>query len=148
INFKNTIIIMTSNIVSEEVWELGEDEGRMEQIVLNELKKRFKPEFLNRIDERIIFNALSPEEIEEIVNIQIGYLAERLSEMRIVVEFTRPAKRHISKIGFDRKFGARPIKRAIQRLVQDPLSLAILKGDFAEGDTIRVDERDGAIVFE
>jgi len=148
VNFKNTIIIMTSNIVSEEVWDLGEDADRMEQIVLSTLKKRFKPEFLNRIDERIIFNALSPEEIDKIFEIQIGYLAERLSELKMGIEFTMSAKRHISKIGFDRKFGARPIKREIQRLVQDPLSLAILKGDFAEGDTIRVDERDGAIFFE
>ena len=143
-----TIIIMTSNIINEEVWELDEDKDKLEKIVLLSLKKRFKPEFLNRIDERIIFNTLSSDEIKKIVDIQIGYLEDRLSEKRIGMEVTESAKEHISKIGFDKKFGARPIKRAIQRLVQDPLSIEILKGRFVEEDTVRVDVRGGVIVFE
>ena len=102
---------------------------------------------MNRIDEQIIFNTLNSDQIKKIVDIQMGYLEKRLLEKRIGMEVTESAREHISKIGFDKKFGARPIKRAIQRLIQDPLSIEILKGSFSEGDTVRVDLRDGVIVF-
>ena len=147
VNFKNTIIIMTSNIISDEVWELDENKDKLEEIVTLALKRRFKPEFLNRIDEQIIFNTLNSDQIKKIVDIQMGYLEERLLEKRIGMEVTESAREHISKIGFDKKFGARPIKRAIQRLIQDPLSIEILKGSFSEGDTVKVDFLDGVIVF-
>ncbi|MDY6966499.1 MAG: ATP-dependent chaperone ClpB [Halobacteriota archaeon] len=147
VNFKNTLIIMTSNIVSQEVWEFGGDKEKLKEMVMEALKMRFRPEFLNRIDERIIFNLLGFEDIKRIVGIQIGYLQDRLTEKRIKIEVTDAAKELLAKEGFDPTFGARPIKRAIQRLVQDPLSVSILNGDFTEGDTVNVDARDGKIVF-
>ncbi len=124
---------------------LNPDEIR--QLVLAEVHKVLRPEFLNRIDEIIVFNNLGLAEITKIVEIQIEHLKRRLTEKRIELHVTNAAKEFLAKQGFDPVFGARPLKRAIQRLVQDPLALKILEGEFAEGDSVTVDVEAGQIVF-
>jgi len=112
------------------------------------LRDVFRPEFLNRIDEVIEFTALSKEQIAEIVELQLERLRVRLAERRIELELTDAAKETLAEAGWDPAYGARPLKRAIQRLVENPLALRLLEGDFADGDTIRVDAQDGEIRFE
>ena len=112
------------------------------------LRATFKPEFINRIDEIVIFNALGPEEIKKIVDIQIGLLGKRLEASKITLEITDEARQFLANSGFDPVYGARPLKRAIQRLVQDPLALKILEGDLGEGDVARMDLKDGEVVFQ
>ena len=124
---------------------LERDEIR--QLVLAEVRQALRPELLNRIDEIIVLNNLGLSEITKIVEIQIEHLKRRLQEKRIDLTLTDQAKALLAKEGFDPVFGARPLKRAIQRLVQDPLALKILQGEFAEGDTITVDAEAGQIVF-
>jgi ATP-dependent Clp protease ATP-binding subunit ClpB len=112
------------------------------------LRDVFRPEFLNRIDEVIEFQPLSKEQIAEIVELQLVRLRERLAERRIELELSDAAKETIADAGWDPAYGARPLKRAIQRLVENPLALRLLEGDFADGDTIRVDADDGEVRFE
>jgi ATP-dependent Clp protease ATP-binding subunit ClpB len=131
VDFRNTVLIMTSNVRSIEA-----------------LRDVFRPEFLNRIDEVIEFQPLSKEQIAEIVELQLGRLRERLGERRIELELSSAAKEALAEAGWDPAYGARPLKRAIQRLVENPLALRLLEGDFADGDTIRVDAEDGEIRFE
>ena len=131
VDFRNTVLIMTSNVRSVDA-----------------LRDVFRPEFLNRIDEVIEFRPLSKEQIAEIVELQLARLRERLSERRIELELTDAAKDALAEAGWDPAFGARPLKRAIQRLLENPLALRLLEGDFADGDTIRVDAEDGEIRFE
>jgi ATP-dependent Clp protease ATP-binding subunit ClpB len=131
VDFRNTVLIMTSNVRS-----------------IDALRDVFRPEFLNRIDEVIEFQPLSKEQIAEIVELQLGRLRERLAERRIELELTDAAKEALAEAGWDPAYGARPLKRAIQRLVENPLALRLLEGDFADGDTIRVDAEDGEIRFE
>jgi len=145
VNFKNTVIIMTSNVATPYIQELRGKE--LEDKVLAVLKAHFRPEFLNRIDETVIFNPLGREEITKIVDIQMRYLRERLAERRMSVVVSDRVKELIASKGFDPVFGARPIKRTIQRLIEDPLSLKILKGEFKEGDTIKAEVADDTIVF-
>ncbi|HVA31650.1 MAG TPA: AAA family ATPase [Gaiellaceae bacterium] len=130
VDFRNTVLIMTSNIRSAEA-----------------LRDRFRPEFLNRVDEIVEFKALSREQIAEIVEHQLARLHDRLAERRVAIELTDAAKEALAEAGWDPAYGARPLKRAIQRLVENPLALRLLEGDFADGDTIRVDARDGELVF-
>jgi ATP-dependent Clp protease ATP-binding subunit ClpB len=131
VDFRNTVIIMTSNVRSEE-----------------ELRDRFRPEFLNRIDEIVVFERLSREQLGEIVELQLARLRERLADRRLSLELTDAAKEALAEAGWDPAYGARPLKRALQRLVENPLALRLLEGDFAEGDTVLVDARDGELVFE
>jgi ATP-dependent Clp protease ATP-binding subunit ClpB len=145
VNFKNTVIIMTSNVATPYIQELRGKE--LEDKVLAVLKAHFRPEFLNRIDEIVIFNPLGREEIKKIVDIQMRYLRERLAERRMSVAVSDRVKELIASKGFDPVFGARPIKRTIQRLIEDPLSLKILNGEFKEGDTIKAEVADETIVF-
>jgi ATP-dependent Clp protease ATP-binding subunit ClpB len=121
--------------------------AEIRQLVLAEVRQALRPELLNRIDEIIVFNNLGLAEITKIVGIQIDHLKRRLQEKRIELRLTDAAKELLAKEGFDPVFGARPLKRAIQRLVQDPLALKILEGQFAEGDQITVDAEAGQIVF-
>ncbi len=140
VDFKNTVLIMTSNIGSQWIQELGvRDHEEMRRRVLEALRGHFKPEFLNRVDDVVIFHALSIESIKEIVEIQLRNLRKRLAERNMTVTLTSRAKEVLAKEGYDPVYGARPLKRAIQRLIQDPLSLKILEGGFAEGDHIEVD---------
>ena len=140
VDFKNTILIMTSNLGSQLIMELGEQNrtemvNQMDEI----LHRQFRPEFLNRIDETIIFHGLSKEDLARIVDIQVDLLTRRLAEKKFTIHLTNRAKDFLIDVGYDPAFGARPLKRAIQRFVQDRLAMLILEGKFTEGDTITVD---------
>ncbi|HFC97075.1 MAG TPA: ATP-dependent chaperone ClpB [Thermosulfurimonas dismutans] len=139
VDFRNTIIIMTSNIGSQWIQELTVDRQEMERRVMEALRAHFRPEFLNRIDEIIIFNRLGREELMRIVEIQIRYLRERLAERHITIELTDRAREWLANVGYDPVYGARPLRRAIQRYVEDPLAMKILAGEFGEGDHVVVD---------
>lgn len=145
VDFSNTIVIMTSNVGSRWIKELGAEAAR--ERVLEELDRTFRPEFLNRIDEIIIFRSLTKEDLLQIVDIQTCYLRDLLAERRIGLELADAARQHLAEAGYDPVYGARPLKRVIQREVQDPLALALLRGEFAEGDIVRVDAHDGQVVF-
>ncbi len=139
VDFRNTIIIMTSNVGSHYFQETGLDIKEIEKRIHDLLKTSFRPEFLNRIDEIIIFRNLTREDIIKIVDIQIRYLNERLAEKGMTIELTEKAKNKIADYGYDPVFGARPLKRAIQRYIENPLAIKILEGVFNEGDKIIVD---------
>jgi ATP-dependent Clp protease ATP-binding subunit ClpB len=145
VNFKNTVIIMTSNIATPFTQESSGKE--LEDKVMEALKARFRPEFLNRIDEIITFNPLGMEELKLIVDIQMRYLQDRLADRKLTISVSDSVKELIVSQGFDPVFGARPVKRTIQRLIEDPLSKKILDGEFNDGDTIKADVSDGVIVF-
>jgi ATP-dependent Clp protease ATP-binding subunit ClpB len=131
VDFRNTVVIMTSNIRSAEA-----------------LRDVFRPEFLNRVDEVIQLSSLSREQLREIVELQVRRLRERLAERGIALELTDAAKEALAEAGWDPSYGARPLKRAIQRLVENPLAKALLEGRFAEGGAVRVDAAEGELVFE
>lgn len=148
VDFKNTLLIMTSNLGSQWIAELGE--GQEEQIkekVMDSLKAQFRPEFLNRIDEVIIFHQLKKEHIKQIVDLQFSLLKKRLSDRHIEVELTEEAKEFLAREGYDPVYGARPLKRAIQRLVLDPLAIMILEGKFKEGDVVVIEAIEEKISF-
>ena len=137
VNFKNTVVIMTSNVGSNWIKELGIDKARDK--VMEELNRQFRPEFLNRIDEVILFSALTREHLREVVDIQLKILKKRLAERNIHVEITPEAKTKLAEEGYDPMFGARPLKRVIQKRIQNVLALKILRGEFKDGDRIVVD---------
>ncbi len=140
VDFRNTVIIMTSNLGSQWIQQYGaSDYGRMRSMVMETLKESFKPEFLNRVDEVVIYHALALEQIKRIVGIQIKALQGRLAERRLTLEISDKAREFIAQEGYDPAYGARPLKRTLQRRVQDPLALMLLEGKFDEGDTILVD---------
>jgi ATP-dependent Clp protease ATP-binding subunit ClpB len=153
VDFKNTIIIMTSNIGSHRILDFsgqsGADYAVMRATVLDELRRNFKPEFLNRVDEIVVFTALSESDLEKIVEIQLERLRKRLVDRRITIELTPAAVRHIVKDGYDPVYGARPLKRTIQRELETPLARKILSGEILEGMTVRIDyDRDrGELTF-
>ena len=138
VDFRNTIIIMTSNVGSQLIME-SKDVVEMESRVMESLRAQFRPEFLNRVDDIIIFHPLTKEHLTKIVDIQIKYLAERLRENHYDLEITDKAKEWLAEVGYDPNYGARPLKRAIQHYIEDPLALEILEGNFKEGDKIIVD---------
>ncbi|MFL6568322.1 MAG: ATP-dependent chaperone ClpB [Chthoniobacterales bacterium] len=146
VDFKNTVIIMTSNIGSQFITDASSPESR-NRAVMDALRQHFRPEFLNRVDEIIIFDRLNEEELKSIVDIQLRRLTTRLEKQKIRLELSDAAKARIAQEGYDPVYGARPLKRAIQREILDPLSLDILEGKFREGQTIRADARDGSIEF-
>jgi len=149
VSFKNTVVIMTSNVGSQWIKDLGgKDENEMRRRVLEALSQQFRPEFLNRIDDVIIFHSLGMEQLMQIVDIQVRYLQTLLADRKVELDLTDAAKRHLAEAGYDPVYGARPLKRVIQRELQDPLALKLLQGEFAEGDRIRADLRDGKLVFE
>jgi len=139
VDFKNTIIIMTSNLGSHYIQDLVNDPEEMAKKVEEVLKSSFRPEFLNRVDETIIFKPLTKEELVKIVDIQIRNLGKRLEEKDMMIELTDKAKEFIANVGYDPVYGARPLKRTIQKYVQDPLANKLLSGEFGEGDNIKVD---------
>jgi len=149
VNFKNTVVIMTSNIGSQWIRDLaGRDEEEMRRRVLEALNQHFRPEFLNRVDEIIIFHSLSKEDLVQIVDIQLGHLQDRLAERKITLHVSDEAKRYLAEEGYDPVYGARPLKRVIQREIQDPLAREMLEGRFSDGDMVRAELRDSRIVFE
>ncbi len=150
VDFRNTVIIMTSNVGSSYILEqVGRgDWAAVEVQVVAALRQQFKPEFLNRVDDIIVFHPLGEPQLERIVELQLNRLRELLTERKLSLELTPEAKRLIATEGYEPSFGARPVKRAIQRLLQNPLAMAVLEGRFGEGDTIMVDVgADGALNF-
>jgi len=139
VDFRNTVIIMTSNIGSQYILEgIRADWGEVEMQVTSALRQHFRPEFLNRVDDIIVFKPLTLEQIEDIIAIQLHRLEQLLAERKLSIELTPEAKRALAEEGYDPAFGARPLKRAIQRLIQNPLALAVLEGRFGEGDRVLV----------
>jgi ATP-dependent Clp protease ATP-binding subunit ClpB len=139
VDFTNTVVIMTSNLGS----------GGSEEQVMAAVRGHFKPEFLNRVDEIVVFHRLSEEHIAQIVGLQVEQLRRRLADRGLQLELTEEARAWVAKVGYDPDFGARPLKRVLQREVADPLALALLKGDYRDGDTIVVDAAaDGGLVFD
>ncbi|MCK5009677.1 MAG: ATP-dependent chaperone ClpB, partial [Deltaproteobacteria bacterium] len=140
VDFKNTLIIMTSNLGSQLIQDMGEkDYDEMQKRVMEVVCSTFKPEFLNRVDEIIIFHSLGKEEIKKIIEIQLSYLNKRLTEKKLSITLTESAKALLVEQGFDPVYGARILKRTIQRKIQDPLALKLLEGDFSEGNLIEID---------
>jgi len=151
VDFKNTVIIMTSNIASQHIQKLTEEKRpawEIEAHVKDALKKVFKPEFLNRIDEIIVFHPLTREHLKKIVEIQLGYLSERLKQRGIEVEFADAARNLIMDEGFDPVYGARPLKRVIQQRIENPLATELLAGRFSEGDKIKIDSHQHKFIFK
>ncbi len=157
VSFRNTVLIMTSNAGAREIsrdsmvgFQSGDgivEHKEIKSSALNEMKRVFRPEFINRVDEIVVFHSLGRDEIRQILNIQLGEVQTRLAEKDIVLEVSSKAKEHIIDSGFDVKYGARPLRRTIQREIEDPLSMEILKGRFGEGSHILVSVRKGKITF-
>ena len=147
VDFKNTIAIMTSNVGSQWIQDPSLAEEDRRERTLEALRQTFKPEFLNRIDDTIIFRALTMEDIERIIEIQLGLIRKRLEERKLSLELTENAKQYIARAGYSPVYGARPLKRVLQKQILDPLALNLLDGTFAEGDHIRIDQKDGRVVF-
>ena len=149
VDFKNTIIIMTSNLGSQRILEykgafLGGEFDMMKLSVMEEVRQFFRPEFLNRVDEMIVFHGLSHEHLEKIVEIQLGVLRKRLAERRIELELTADARQHVVSVGYDPVYGARPLKRAIQREIENPLARKLISGEIRDGMKVRLDYQRGS----
>lgn len=148
VDFKNTVIVMTSNLGSQMIQQMsGDDYQAIKQAVMGEVKTYFRPEFINRIDEVVVFHALDEKHIRSIAQIQLSYLSNRLAQMEMKLEVTDSALEKLTEAGFDPVFGARPLKRAIQSQLENPLAKELLEGRFSSGDTIRVEYRDGDMHF-
>ena len=156
VDFKNTVVIMTSNVGSSVIGRNplgfaaeagGHAHEDLEKRLLEELRKSFRPEFLNRIDEIIVFDPLTREQLTEVVDLLLTHLRKLVEGQGMSLEVSRAAKEYVAEQGYDAEYGARPMKRAIQRLVENPLSSALLRGEFEEGDTVKVDVADGSLVF-
>ena len=157
VNFRNTVIVMTSNVGTSFVRRSGalgfagmmrEDEKEDHKRIEDALKQTFRPEFINRIDEIIIFEPLDEADVIQIVDLQMKEVRKRLLEHGLKVELTAAAKEWLARQGYDQDFGARPLKRALQRYVESPLSVCLLKGEFGEGDNICIDVKGDALGFE
>ncbi len=149
VDFKNTLVIMTSNVGSQWIKELGGgDAAEMRKRVQSSLEQSFKPEFLNRVDEIVIFDNLTRADLSRIVEIQLGNLRKLLADRKIDLKLSEAAKEWLANTGYDPVYGARPLKRTIQRYVQDPLALKILSGEFKEGDVIAVEADHEGLYFE
>ncbi len=149
VDFKNTVVVMTSNLGSHMIQQMqGDDPGLIKTAVMAEVKTQFRPEFVNRIDEIVVFHALDEKHIRDIAKIQLRYLEERLAKLEIGLEVADSALAQLAKAGFDPVYGARPLKRAIQQSIENPLAKQILEGKFSAKDAIRVEYRGGAMQFE
>ncbi len=147
VDFKNTVVIMTSNLGSEVFEHSSGDEVEKTEDVMRAMRAHFRPEFLNRVDDIVVFHPLKREHIRQIVDVQIGRLAHRLEEKHIVIDLTDAARDLLAEHGFDPTYGARPLKRAIQRMVLDPMAVEILEGKIPDGSRVTVDAGDGAMTF-
>jgi ATP-dependent Clp protease ATP-binding subunit ClpC len=161
VDFKNTVVIMTSNVGAQFIrsqMSMGfaaKKEGKgqkldydtMKERVLAEMKKTFRPEFINRIDEIIVFHQLNEEQLRQVVELLVKELQERLADRKLNIELTDKAKAWLVKEGYDPVYGARPLRRAIERYVENPLSSKLLAGEFKEGDTVKVDQGDKGLAF-
>jgi ATP-dependent Clp protease ATP-binding subunit ClpB len=148
VDFKNTVVIMTSNLGSEVFGRASGDEAEKTEEVMRAMRAHFRPEFLNRIDDIVVFHPLKREHIRSIVDVQIKRLAHRLEEKHITIDLTDAARDLLAEHGFDPTYGARPLKRAIQRMVLDPMAVQILEGKIPDGSTVTVDAGDGAMTFK
>ena len=148
VDFKNTVIVMTSNLGSHMIMQMaGQDSELIREAVWGEVKSHFRPEFLNRIDESVVFHALDETNIKAIARIQLKLLEARLEKMEMKLEVSEEALAEIAKVGFDPVFGARPLKRAIQQRIENPVAKLILQGRFGPKDVVPVDVRDGNFEF-
>ncbi|MGM0500668.1 MAG: AAA family ATPase, partial [Bacillota bacterium] len=145
-DFRNTVIIMTSNVGSQYIQDL-DDEAKIKEEIDEALKGQFRPEFLNRIDEKIIFHSLTKADIFKIIDIQISYLQDNLSEQDIEIDLTNAAKEELLELGFDPAYGARPLRRVIQNQIKDELAMLLLEEKIKEGDQIKVDFENGEFKF-
>jgi ATP-dependent Clp protease ATP-binding subunit ClpB len=151
VDFKNTIIIMTSNIGSDMILDVSGDDSRYDEMynrVMAAMRENFRPEFLNRIDEIIIFHALQREQLREIVKLQTQYLEDRLSEQKLSLKLSQEALDFLAEIGYDPVYGARPLRRAVQRYLETPIAQALLRGEYSEGDTLFADVADERLTFK
>ena len=149
VDFKNTVIVMTSNLGSHMIQQMADsDYGVVKLAVMGEVKSHFRPEFINRIDEVVVFHGLAEAQIGAIARIQLGVLRQRLAKMDYGLEVSEAAIAELAKVGFDPVYGARPLKRAIQSEIENPLARSILQGGFAPKDTILVDYRGGKMTFD
>jgi ATP-dependent Clp protease ATP-binding subunit ClpB len=148
VDFKNTVVIMTSNLGSALLQDPRISDAERRRLVMEAVRAHFRPEFLNRVDEIIIFSPLTQEQITTIVDIQLEQLRQRLVQRKITLTLTPAAKQLLASEGYDPTYGARPLKRVIQRRLQDPLALAILEGRFHDGDHIEVDVERGQLVMK
>jgi len=146
VDFKNTVIIMTSNIGSQFITEEESREARS-RLVMDALRAHFRPEFLNRVDEIIIFDRLSVDDLKKIVEIQLKRLSKRLEQQKIRLDLSDSAKQLLAREGYDPVYGARPLRRTIQKEILDPLSIDILEGKVREGQTVHIDAKNGALEF-
>ena len=147
VDFRNVVVVMTSNVGSEQIQRLGSrpdaNLASIREAAMEALREEFRPEFLNRVDEVVVFRPLSREDLSRIVEIQLARLRKLLAERNVTLELTDAARETVADAGYDPVYGARPLKRALQRLVQDPLALKLLRGEFAAGDHVVVDEGKG-----
>jgi len=150
VDFTNTIIILTSNLGSQYLASLGENEdsSKVEHEVMEVVRSHFRPEFLNRLDEVILFHRLSASHMAPIVDIQISRLSRLLGDRKIELELTDAARAWLGRVGYDPAYGARPLKRAVQKYLQDPLADEILAGRVHDGSVVKVDEGDGKLVLK
>jgi ATP-dependent Clp protease ATP-binding subunit ClpB len=150
VDFRNTVVIMTSNLGSQVIQELAGEANyaKMKSAVLEIVGQHFRPEFINRVDEIVVFHPLGREHIRRIVDIQVGYLRKRLADRDIALELDDAARDRLGEAGFDPVYGARPLKRAIQQQLENPLAQRILRGEFGPGSTVRVTVKDGALAFD
>ncbi len=152
IDFRNTVVIMTSNLGSELWMGNVADQGGVKQVTREQINRllqaHFRPEFLNRVDEIVIFHPLSRQDLVQIVDIQLERVAALLTQRGLTLQVDPEARLYLAEVGYDPDFGARPLKRAIQRELQDPLALMVIGGEVSEGDTLKVSRGPGGLVFE
>jgi ATP-dependent Clp protease ATP-binding subunit ClpB len=150
VDFKNTVIVMTSNLGSQMIQSMsGQPQDKLKAAVMGEVKDHFRPEFLNRIDEMVVFHGLDQKNITSIAKIQLKRLTERLAKMEMVLEVSDAALAKVAEAGYDPVFGARPLKRAIQQYIENPVARLILEGKFGPKDIVPVDvDKDGGFLFD
>jgi ATP-dependent Clp protease ATP-binding subunit ClpB len=154
VDFRNTVVVMTSNLGSQRIQQIATTETAgpdvytaMKEAVMQVVGEHFRPEFLNRVDDMVVFHPLNPAQIAEIVGLQLEYLKQRLDERDIQLELSEAAIASLAEAGYDPVYGARPLKRAIQQRVENPLAQEILKGDVVPGESVKIDIEDGQLVF-
>jgi ATP-dependent Clp protease ATP-binding subunit ClpB len=148
VDFKNTVLIMTSNLGSREIQAAEGDEKQVREAVMQELRLNFKPEFLNRIDDIVVFHQLSRAQIDKIIDVQLERLREMLHERNIEIELDQSARELLGREGYDPNYGARPLKRAIQTLIQNPLAVKLLQGEILPGQRVKISAEGDNMVFK
>ena len=148
VDFKNTVLIMTSNIASQKILEAGTKDAELKDALQKELRQFFRPEFLNRIDDIVIFHRLGEDQLESIVNIQLEALRARLADKKIKLEMSKGALAFLGERGYDPVYGARPLKRLIQHELVDKLALKLLDGEIREGQTVSVEAKGDALLIK